>query len=298
MKRLIASILFLPLGGIAQTSLPPATFADISYGPHERNKLDLWQAKSAMPTPLVVFVHGGGWAGGDKKDALPKLHAFLIAHGVSFASINYRYSTTAILPVPVHDAARAVQFLRSKAAGWNLDPAHFGAYGVSAGGCTTLWLALHDDLADHKSADPVAQQSTRLQAAVGVAPQTSLEPHVVSEWIGNKVLQHPMIGRAVGLKKGETLLQPKPEWTRLLAEFSPINHVSRDDPPLLLAFTHDDPLPAASAGSAIHHALFGRKLREKALSVGANCIVRIEDEKPGEDIPKPEAFLLRALMVK
>ena len=73
------------------------------------------------------------------------------------ASINYRYSTTDILPAPVHDAARAVQFLRSKAAEWQLDPRRFGAYGISAGATTSLWLAYHDDLADAGSADPIAR---------------------------------------------------------------------------------------------------------------------------------------------
>lgn len=298
MKSLLA-LLLISVTAAAQSdttkTLPAPTFADVSYGSHERNKMDLWQAKSDMPTSLVIFIHGGGWAGGDKHDVLPNLHAFLIARGVSVASINYRYSTTAILPAPVHDGARAVQFLRSKAFEWKLNPERFGAYGVSAGGCTTLWLALHDDLADAKSGDPIMRRSTRLQAAVGIAPQTSLEPAIVREWVGDQVFAHAMIGRAVGLKKGESLLKPKPEWLQLLHEFSPINHVSKDDPPMLLAFTHRDPLPATSAGSAIHHALFGLKLKEVADKAGVPCIVRIEDESPDESIPKPEAFLLREL---
>lgn len=298
MKSLLALFL-ITVCAVAQSNntvaTPSPNFADVSYGPHERHKLDLWQAKSDKPAPLVIFIHGGGWAGGDKRDVLPKLRDFLLARGISVASINYRYSTTAILPAPVHDAARAVQFLRSKSSEWNLNPQHFGAYGVSAGGCTTLWLAFHDDLADSKSGDVISRQSTRLQAAVGIAPQTSLEPAIVREWMGDQVLAHAMIGRAVGMKKGESLLKPKPEWLPLLREFSPINHVSKDDPPVLLAFTNRDPLPATSAGSAIHHALFGIKLKEVADRAGASCIVRIEDKKPETHIPKPEAFLLREL---
>ncbi len=68
----------------------------------------------------------------------------------------------------MHDAARAVQFLRSKAAEWRLDPQRFGAYGISAGATTSLWLAYHDDLADAGGADPIARLSTRLQVAVGL----------------------------------------------------------------------------------------------------------------------------------
>src|SRR5688572_24436207 len=44
----------------------PPTFADIAYGPHERNKLDFWKAKSDKPAPVIVFIHGGGFTGGDK----------------------------------------------------------------------------------------------------------------------------------------------------------------------------------------------------------------------------------------
>jgi len=65
----------------------------------------------------------------------------MLDHGISVASINYRFTDTARLPAPVHDAARAVQFLRNKSVEWKLDPLRFAAYGISAGATTTLWLA-------------------------------------------------------------------------------------------------------------------------------------------------------------
>ncbi len=58
-------------------------------------------------------------------------------------------------PAPQHDGARAIQFLRSKAGEWNLDPKRFAAFGGSAGTGISLWTGLHDDLADPKSSDPV-----------------------------------------------------------------------------------------------------------------------------------------------
>ena len=279
----------------AAASIPAATFNDITYGPHERNQLDVWQAKADALTPLVIFIHGGGWHGGDKSEVPPKLLGFLLARGVSVASINYRYTSIAPLPAPVHDAARAVQFLRTKAAEWKLDPNRFGGFGVSAGGCTTLWLAYHDDLADPRSADLVARQSSRLQAAVGVSPQTSLEPAIVTAWVGDEVIQHPMIMRAVGAKTPSELKAPRAEWAALLREFSPINHVTRDDPPVLLTYPKIDSLPAANPGSAIHHAMFGMKLKEKADAAGVECILRIEDQRPGSSVPKPEEFLHQRL---
>ena len=295
---LLAGVSGLMAQAAAPVPLPPATYTDVSYGPHERHTLDLWQAAASAPTPLVIFIHGGGWHGGSKGDVVPKVLTYLLAHGVSVASINYRYSSMATLPGPVHDAARAVQFLRSKAAEWKLDPARFGAYGVSAGGCTTLWLAYHDDLADPASADPIARQSSRLQAAVGISPQSSLEPEVIVGWVGEQVLNHPMIARAVGAKKLDELKNPRPEWVTLLHEFSPITHVSRGDPPVLVGFPRVDPLPAASAGGAIHPALFGMKLKERADAVGARCVVRIQDQQAGAPTPEPEEFLAEQLAAK
>jgi acetyl esterase/lipase len=74
--------------------------------------------------------------------------------------------TTAPFPAPQRDAARAIQFLRSKATVWNIDPARVVAFGGSAGAGISLWLALHADLAETNSPDPVARQSTRLLVAM------------------------------------------------------------------------------------------------------------------------------------
>jgi acetyl esterase/lipase len=279
--------------GPAKPALPPATLADVSYGRHERNVLDLWQAGAEAPTPLLIFIHGGGWHGGEKTDLPPKLLAFMLEHGISVASINYRYTSMAPLPAPVHDAARAVQYLRHQAGAWHLDPQRFAAYGISAGATTTLWLACHDDLANPADADSVAHQSTRLQAAVALSPQTCLEPQIITEWVGEKVLQHPMIARAVGAKELSELKQPRPEWVKVLHEFSPITHVSAGDPPILIQNPRADPLPATSAGSAIHHAIFGQKFKEKADAAGVPCIVRLQDQP--EATPEPEAFLVEKL---
>ena len=58
-----------PAAKPAEPPAPTPTHANVSYGPHERNVLDVWLAKSDKPAPLVVFIHGGGWISGDKKSA-------------------------------------------------------------------------------------------------------------------------------------------------------------------------------------------------------------------------------------
>lgn len=85
------------------------TFRDVAYGPHEINKLDFWKAESKTPTPLVFYIHGGGWGGGSKgmRDEGP--YTNLLKNGVSFVSINYRLARGENkLPCSLHDAARAL----------------------------------------------------------------------------------------------------------------------------------------------------------------------------------------------
>lgn len=297
--RWVCSVLLFALASAplvaeeAPSVLPPPTHADVAYGEDARHRLDLWKTEAEGATPLLIFVHGGGWAGGDKRDLPPTLVRELLDAGISVASVNYRYSTIAPLPAPVHDAARAVQFLRARSVEWGLDPERFGGYGISAGGCTVLWLATHRDLADATSPDPVARSSSRLQATVAMSPQVSLEPALLVDWVGEKVLVHPMISRAIGARSLAELMMPSEESRLLLEGFSPIRHLDAGDPPILISHPRIDPLPAASAGSAIHHAVFGTKFTEAATAAGVTCIHRLQDAP--DKTPTPERFLIDRL---
>src|SRR5262245_45151216 len=174
---------------------PTPTATDFAYGQDsERQKLDFWRAKSDKPTPVVLLIHGGGWVNGDKTSyGTGAIQPYLDA-GISVAAINYRFIAQAMeqkVEPPVkaclHDAARALQTIRSRASEWNIDPRRVGATGGSAGACTSLWLALHDDLADPKSDDPIARQSSRLTCAAVVGAQTSLDPKELREWMPNAI---------------------------------------------------------------------------------------------------------------
>lgn len=296
-KHLIAFFVWFTVAAHGATpALPSATFANVRYGEHERHVLDVWLAKANAPTALLIFIHGGGWAGGDKSDLPVKLLDSMLNHGISVASINYRFTRMAIMPAPLHDAADAVQFLRHKAGEWRLDPQRFGGYGISAGACMVLWLAFHDDLAKSGDVDPMSQLSTRLQVGVGLSPPTILEPEQMIAWVGAKVMEHPAIPRCVGVKTWQEERQHPELWRDLLLECSVLPHLSAGDPPFLLSFPRVDPLPATSAGSAIHHAIFGVKLKEKADAAGVSCTLRIQEQ--GDATPEPEPFLLKHLTQK
>lgn len=258
---------------------PPPTQANVRYGSHERQVLDFWKADSSRPTPVVFNIHGGGWVNGDKA-RVANLERYLAA-GISVVSINYRFVTQAIEagvkpPVqwPIEDAARALQFVRSKAREWNIDKARIGATGGSAGACSSLWLAFHSDLADPKSSDPIARESTRLWCAAVIGAQTSLDPKELREWTPNSRYG----GHAFGfmpdpkdLKTRDTqfaqFLAAREQVLPWIKKYSPIEHVTADDPPVSLIYA-EAPALGQEQKDPTHTANYGVKLQEKLQSLG------------------------------
>jgi len=137
-------------------------FANVSYGPHERNVFDFWQARSDRPAPLAIYYHPGGFSIGDK--TLPS--AFLEAclkNGISVATANYRYSFQAHYPAQLEDSARVLQFLRLHAKEYHIDPKRVTVQGGSSGGAISMWLGFKSDMVDPKSDDPVKALSGGFQ---------------------------------------------------------------------------------------------------------------------------------------
>jgi acetyl esterase/lipase len=283
----------------------PPTFANVAYGTHERQVLDFYQAASDQPTPLVFHIHGGGWVWGDKME-VPGLEKYLAA-GISVVSINYRYSTQAQLagvqpPVkwPLEDIARALQFVRSEAAAWNVDQTRIGATGGSAGACSSLWLAFHQDRADPKSPDLVARESTRLCCAAVNIAQTSLDPKQLKEWTPNSKYG----GHAFGfmpdpkdLKTRDTqfaqFLAARESLLPWIKEYSPYEHVTADAPPIYLSY-NTPPALGQNQDDPTHTANFGVKLQEKLQSVGVECEL-VYPGAPGVKHPKLEDYLIEKL---
>ncbi len=298
MKLVIAALMLLLASArlLAQdaTSSGP-TQANVPYGPHARNVLDFWKAEGQGPRPLLVYIHGGGWVGGDKKQD-PKAFQPFLDKGISYAAINYRLTGEAPLPAPVHDAARAIQFIRSKAAEWNIDTKHIALTGGSAGACTSMWLLLHDDLANPKADDPVLRQSTRVCAAAVSAGQTSIDPKVIEGWLGPSVLQHRMINMAVGESTIDGALANYEKHRALYVEFSPYNHVDGKDPPLFMTYGANMKLPSENAGHGIHHPVYGVKMKEKADKAGHECHLLIPGVSKSEQYATATEFLMAKLL--
>ncbi len=277
---------------------PEPTAAKVAYGPHERQVLDFWRAKTDTPAPLVLCIHGGGWQGGDKSGYAGAVKQFL-DKGISVAAINYRYVKNGVekkveppVKAPLEDAARALQFIRSKAKEWNIDKKRIGATGGSAGGCSSLWLALHKDMADPKSDDPVARESTRLYCVAVNGPQTSLDPKELREWMPN----YGYGAHAFGFNNFQTYLDNRDKILNWIKEYSPIEHVTKDAPPIFMEFPSqkEPPVVGKAQKDPTHSAVLGIKLAERLKDAGVEVVV-VYPGHPDEHYKSSAQFLIEHL---
>lgn len=263
------ALLFIAQNSLAE-DLKPLT--NVPYGDHPRQVLDFYPAKSDKPTPVVFYIHGGGWQGGDKKTN-PKAYS---DQGISVVAINYRYVKNAVeekveppVKAPLHDAARALQFVRSKAKEWNLDKTKIGATGGSAGACSSLWLAFHDDMADPKSDDPIARESTRLYCAAVNGAQVSLDPKELRDWMPN----YRYGAHAFGLANLDAVMENREKVLPWIQEYSPIEHVSKDDPPIAMFYGGENPVVGSSPKDPTHSGVMGIKLEERLKEAGVDVVL-------------------------
>lgn len=277
--------------------LPPPAHAGVPYGPHERNVLDVWRAVPRRPgtlTPLIVFIHGGGFRGGDKR-ALPlaQLERWLGA-GLSVAAINYRLSQHAPAPASFQDGARAIQFLRTRASEWGFDPHHIAASGGSAGAGISLWIGFHPDMSDPSSSDPIARQSTRLSCMLVRNGQTSYDTRFIRRHIMGPAYKHPALIQLFQLQEDEAE-DPPPAKARIMERTAPINFVIPGDPPAYLTYTQENvpTTPETNENTGIHHPTFGHVLKQKMDAVGIECVVRCGVAPPGS--PDEIDWLLKHL---
>jgi len=220
----------------------------------------------------LVSIHGGAFRHGDKSVSASVLRECL-ASRISVVAITYRFSDEAIAPAQFFDAARAVQFIRHKSKEWNLDPTRIAAIGGSAGAGISLWLGFHDDLADSDNEDPVLRQSTRLICMAVNNGQSSYDPRFIRELFpGSDTFENSALAELfdVDLKKLDDLPQGK---YKLFEEVSAINHLTKDDAPVLMTYDSDLDTPISSRSIGIHHPRFGQALKEKMDLLGIECQV-------------------------
>lgn len=172
--------------------------------------------------PAVVFIHGGGWTGGDKTapaNSGPLFNALREAGFLVF-SVNYRLAPAFQFPAMIEDVKCAIRYLRAHAADYNLDPGRIGVWGSSAGGHLAALLATADTAAGFDSGQYL-DQSSRVQAGISLFGPTDLTVIFPG---GYEPLASLVFGR----------------FDPFLA--SPVAYVSSDDPPFLMIHGEADTL--------------------------------------------------------
>jgi acetyl esterase/lipase len=263
------------------------THPDEKYGEHDKQAFDLYRVESEKPTPLFIWIHGGGFRGGDKRAVNAAMVRRFHEHGVSFASMNYRLSDVGPYPMQMLDAARGLQTLRHRAKQYNIDPARIACSGSSAGAGISMWLLYHDDLADPASGDPIARQSTRITCAVSIGGQTSYDPRTICTLFNTSRVHEALI--TFYRMEDEKDLN-RPEIVKLFEDASIINHATPDDPPLYLFYPQaNKPLPDHSTGQQhIHHPKFGFFLKEKTDKLGLEVSLNLREDFQSGDRNSPE----------
>jgi acetyl esterase/lipase len=179
------------------------------------------------PLPVIVWIHGGAWLGGDKRGGMGQLARFVATGNYAGVSVGYRLSGEAIWPAQIHDCKAAIRWIRANAEKHNLDPERIGVWGSSAGGHLVAMLGtsggveeLEGKLGPHTDAD------SRVQCVVDYYGPSDLL--TMGDYPSN--MKH----NAPDSPESKLVGGPVQETKEVARAASPVTYVSKDDPPFLI----------------------------------------------------------------
>lgn len=284
-------------------SIDAEFYEGIAYGPHDENLFDIYIPTSEEPTPLLLYIHGGGFTGGSRDTSGHEDRVLTyLSEGVAYASIDYRLLESpdpdGVLK-PLSDSTRALQFIRYHASQLNIDRDRVILMGGSAGAGTSLWIAFNDEMANPDSEDPVEQHSTRVSAAIAIATQATYDigkwKTVVFEEYNLDLLE---LADALGLSQalldfyGITEIEDfeSPQILEYRARVDMLDLMDAEDPPFYAQNDLEPAGPSApplSVNLAFHHANHALVLQEKADDIGLENVVYMKglmvEDPSGED---------------
>ena len=246
----VATLVLTQRRGAAETPKVPdgvTVYRDVAYvtNGHERQKLDLYVPDTGENLPLIIWVHGGAWRGGDKTHYNPKEY---LKAGYAGASINYRLSQHAVFPAQIEDVKAAVRWLRANAETYRFDPNRFAAWGSSAGGHLVAMLGTTGDVAEFEVGENL-EVSSRIQAVVDYfGPTDFLQMDAQS-------LPDGLVHDAPDSPESQLVGGPIQEHKDRVARANPITYVSKDDPPILIIHGDQDKLVPYHQSVLLHDAL-------------------------------------------
>ncbi len=217
---------------------------DVVYGKgsNEDLKLDIVRPKdrTGKPAPAIVFMHGGGWEGGDKKNGIPYLTR-MAKKGYFGVTIYYRLAPGARFPAQIEDCKCAVRFLRAKAKEYNIDPEHIASWGGSAGGHLAALLGTAGEVKEFEGTGGWGEYSSKVQAVIDYCGPADIYKLKNQNNVGN------MLNNLFG--------GSSPKYKDAMDNASPVKHVSKDAPPFLIVHGEKDPVVTIKQSQAFAGAL-------------------------------------------
>ena len=255
--------------------LEVTTERDVSYAVVDGRdlRLDIYRSGHA-DAPVVIYVHGGGWAHGDKGTDGPTRLARLAAYGVDVVAVDYRLAPQATFPEPLYDLKGAVRWLRANTASHGLAVDRVGVWGASAGAYLGSLLAL-------SAGDPHLEgkvggnldQSSAVQAVVHWFGAVDLEASAARTDLEQRLTLSPFEHAFLGTADPVTFAA-RARQLNLLAR------ISSGVPPFLIAHGDRDRIVPPSEGLSLNDAL-GRAGAESRLELLAGA----GHEDPAFDTP-------------
>ncbi|MBS0206075.1 MAG: hypothetical protein JSS49_24545 [Planctomycetes bacterium] len=197
---------------------PKPTTADLPYGPHSNQLVDLYIPTTGTgPYPVLVWF-GGIWKPGKHAAQL----GYFLPAECAVVAVQTRTMSEAVEhkePIPVSyvldDACRAVQFVRLNATKWNLNPDRIAVGGGSQGALPALYLGCSGDRANPQSNDPVERMSTRVACVAAYRSQPSIDPKRMQDWVPGVKWGAPALGCSFdeSLQRREELLPIINRWS-------------------------------------------------------------------------------------
>ena len=225
---------------------------DITYlvADNHESKLDvLGPRDKTKKTPVLLYIHGGGWVVGDRHRVWPQLLPYSDM-GLAIVNISYRLARVALAPAAVEDARCALRWLHANADKYGLDAERVVVAGNSAGGhlsLTTGMLRTADGLDDRCPGAPVPGTRT------DVTPREMPVAAIVN-WYGITDVADLVSGNnaktyAVGWLGGQ------PDWRAIAERVSPVRMVHREQPPVLTIHGNEDGIVPYAHATALHKRL-------------------------------------------
>ncbi len=238
-------------------------FLDIPYATLSASqKLDIFLPDAMEgPYPVVIFVHGGSFSGGDKRDGEVKPPLKGLERGYAIVGVNYRLSHEALFPANIMDIKASIRWVKAHADDYKLDTARIAIWGDSAGGHLASLAGVASDevlLDDLSLGNP--DHDSRIHVVVdwyGPTDFLEMDAQLMANGDGEPFHNEPRSPESVLLGRRIT------EVPDLVALANPENYVTSDDPVFLIEHGDEDPIVPVQQSERFYHKLVSTLGQEK-----------------------------------